>query len=92
MPDFDTQPEIRTIHGRMVRLLLEHKAEARVADLSDEQIVEQAADIIRTLMAVVVEANDKGDHATLDQLAWFTDACDAEFDEESPPQPRPPQH
>ena len=29
------------IHGCLVGLLLEHKAEVRVADLSDEQVVEQ---------------------------------------------------
>jgi hypothetical protein len=85
MVDFSTEPEMRAIHGRMVRLLLEHKAEARLTDLSDEQIIEQAPDIIRTLMAVCVEAGRKGDQSTLDKLGWFTGACDAEFDEDRQP-------
>jgi hypothetical protein len=91
MPDFETEPDMRAIHGRFVRLFLEHKAEARVADLSDEQVVEQAPEIFRTLMTVYVEAGRKGDKATLDQLEWFVRACDAEFDEAAPPQ-GPPQH
>lgn len=91
MPDFENEPQVRAIYGRMVRLILEHKAETRVAHLSDEQIVEHAMEIIRTLLAVCAEARRAGDQATLDQLTWFTDACDAEDDETRPP-PRPAQH
>ena len=61
MPDFETKPDMRAIHGRFVRLFLEHKAEAGVAGLSDEQVVEQAPVIFETLMAVYVEAGRKGD-------------------------------
>jgi hypothetical protein len=92
MPDFETEPELRAIHGRFVRLFLEHKAEARVADLSDEQVVEQAPAIFRALMAVYLEAERKGDQATLDHLEWFVRACDEEFDEARQPQRRQPQH
>jgi hypothetical protein len=38
------------------------------------------------------EAARKGDGATLDRLAWFTRACDEEFDETHPLPRRPPQH
>jgi hypothetical protein len=92
MPDFETKPDMRAIHGRFVRLFIEHKAEAGVASLSDEQVVEQAPVIFVTLMAVYVEAGRKGDQATRDQLAWFTRACDEEFDEAHQPPPRRPLH
>ena len=63
------------------------RAKFTIQNLSDEQIVERSPDIIRTLMAVVVEADRKGDQAALEKLVWFTDACDAEFDEaRTPPQ------
>ena len=44
-------PEVgAAIHGRFVRLFIDHKVEARVADLSDAEIVEQAGgrDLHRT--------------------------------------------
>ena len=56
MPDFETKSDMRAIHGRFVRLFLEHKADAGIASLSDEQFVEQAPVIFETLMAVYVEA------------------------------------
>jgi hypothetical protein len=92
LPDFETKPDMRAIHGRFVRLFLEHKAEAGVASLSDEQVIEQVPMIFKTLMAVYAEAERKGDQATRDRLAWFTRACDEEFDEARPPQPRRPLH
>jgi hypothetical protein len=85
-------PEMRAIHGRFVRRFLEHKAEASVAGLSDEQVVEQAPVIFETLMAVYVEAGRKGDRTTRDRLAWFTRACDEEFDEARKPPPHRPLH
>ena len=63
-----------------------------MANLSDEQVVEQAPAIFKTLTAVYVEAGRKGDRATRDRLAWFTRACDEEFDETRQPPPRRPLH
>lgn len=81
MLDVNASPEIRAIHGRFVRLFLAHKAEVGAAGLSDEQVVERSRDIFIALMAACVEAGRKGDQGTLDRLAWFGHACDAEFDE-----------
>ena len=92
MSDFETKPDMREVHGRFVRLFLEHKAEAGVASLSDEQVIEQAPVIFESLMAVYVEAGRKGDQATRDRLAWFTRACDEEFDEARQPPARQPLH
>jgi hypothetical protein len=92
MPGFDNEPNMRAIHGRFVRLFLEHKAEAGVAHLSDEQVIEQAPAIFERLVATCVEARRKGDQETVDQLAWFDHACDDEFDEARLPQPRRPQY
>jgi len=80
------------IHGRFVRLFLEHKAEAGVAGLSDEQVVEQAPAIFHRLDTTCQEAAQKGDGAALDRLAWFTRACDEEFDEVREPPPHQPLH
>jgi hypothetical protein len=92
MTRFETNPEMRAIHGRFVRLFLEHKAEAGVASLSDEQVVEQARTIFVRLVAVYVAAGQKGDQATRKRLAWFTRACDEEFDEPRQPRARQPLH
>jgi hypothetical protein len=81
MSDF----EMRAIHGRFVRLFLEHKAEAGVTSLSDQQVVEQAAVIFKRLMAIYVEAERQGNRATCNRLAWFIRACDEEFDEARQP-------
>jgi hypothetical protein len=92
MPDFDNERDMRAIDGRFARLFLEHKAEAGVADLNDEQVVAQAKAIFQRLDAACQEAARKGDGATLERLAWFTSACDDEFDEARPLPTRPPQH
>jgi len=90
MPNFEPNPQMREIHGRFVRLFLEHKAEAGLACLPDEQVIVQAPTIFVNLMAVCDEAARKGDGLTLVRLAWFTEACHEEFDEARPsPPPRP---
>jgi hypothetical protein len=61
MTDFDNEPDMRAVHGRFVRLFLEHKAEAGVEHLSDEQVIEQAPAIFERLMATCVEARRKSD-------------------------------
>jgi|SRR4051812_29014850 hypothetical protein len=81
MNNFEPKSEMTMIHGRFVRLFLEHKDEAGLASLSDEQVVERAPEIFKTLMEVYVEAWRKRDKATRNRLAWFTRACDEEFDE-----------
>jgi hypothetical protein len=92
MSDFKTNPAMGAIHGRFVRLFLEHKTEAGVASFSDEQVVEYAPVIFLTLTEVYVEAGHKGDQATRRRLAWFTRACDDEFDEAAQPPPRQTMH
>jgi hypothetical protein len=92
MPHFDNEPDMRAIHGRFARLFIEHKAEAGVADLSDEQVVEQAKAIFQRLNASSEEAARNGDGATLVRLAWFMRACDEEFDDTHPLPTRPLQH
>jgi hypothetical protein len=89
----DNDAKMRVIHGRFVRLFLENKAEAGVADLSDQQVIEQAPAIFERLDTACQEAARKGDGATLVRLGWFTEACHQEFDETEHALPtRPPQH
>ena len=93
MPDLNNERNMRAIDSRFARLFLEHKAEAGVADLSDEQVIEQVQAIFQRLNAACEEAARKSDGATLVRLTWFTEACHQEFDETQHPLPtRPPQH
>jgi hypothetical protein len=52
-------------------------------------VVEQAPMIFVTLVEIYVEADGNRDQATRDRLAWFTLACDEEFDETRQPPRRP---
>ena len=74
-----------------MRLFLEHKAEAGLASLTDEQFIEGAPVLFETLMEVCVQAWRKHDRAAREPLRWFTHACDEEFDERRawPPKRRP---
>jgi hypothetical protein len=92
MTDFESKPDMRATHGRFVRLFLEHKAEAGVASLSDEQVVEQAGEIFLKLRALRDDAARKGDGETLIRLEWFTHACEEEFDDRREAPPRSQQH
>jgi len=49
---------------------------------------EQAPAIFDWLIAACVEAERKGNQATLDQLSWFVRTCDEEFDEACKPRRR----
>jgi hypothetical protein len=71
----------KVIHGRFCRLFLEHRDDARIGELTDQQIIEQAGAIFLAMMSAVVSAARQGDQKRLDGLAWFTRACAGEIDE-----------